>query len=128
MEILLKAAAAAILGCAVCLLLKKSSPEMSLSLALIICVLGLALGAGIAAPILKLLSRAREMSGLGEAVFYPVVKAVGIGLCTKLCGDVCKDSGQAAMAAMLETLGAFCALYAALPLMESLLDMLEGLM
>ncbi len=127
MEILLKAAAAAILGCAVCLLLKKSNPEMGMGLSLLVCAVGLSLGAVLLSPILELLTRARELSGLSGPLFYPVVKAVGIGICTKLCGDICKDSGQAAMGGMLETLGTVCALYAALPLMDSLLDTLEAL-
>lgn len=127
MEILLKAAAAAILGCGVCLLLKKSNPEMGMALALMICVAGLALGTALLKPVLEFLSAARKMSGLSEAHFYPVIKAVGIGVCTKLCVDICKDSGQASMGGMLETLGTVCALYTALPLLESLLDILGGL-
>jgi len=96
-------------------------------LSVLICVGGLALGAALLSPIMALLSGARSLSGLSEAIFYPVVKSVGIGICAKLSSDICKDSGQAAIAGTLETLGVLCALYTSLPLMETLLDMLEGL-
>lgn len=121
----MKIGAAAVLASCICLLLKKSNPEMGLPLALVVCAGGFAVMAGLLGPILKLLEGARRLSGLSDALFYPVVKSVGIGICAKLACEVCKDSGQGAMAGCVETLGAVCALYAALPLMETLLDMLE---
>ena len=123
----MKAAAASVLACAVCLLLKKPSPELGLGLSVTVCVGGLAMAAVLLEPILGLLSEARELSGLSEALFYPVMKSVGIGVCAKLSADICKDSGQAAIAGTMETLGAVCALYTAMPLMETLLAMLEEL-
>ncbi len=116
------------MACAVCLLLKKNSPEMGLPVSILVCVGGLALGAGLLSPIMELLSSARKLSGLSDALFYPVVKSLGIGVCAKLSADICRDSGQAAIGGTLETLGAVCALYASLPLMETLLDMLEELL
>ena len=112
---------------AVCLLLKKSNPEMGLPLSLLVCAGALVMAAGLISPILTLLDGARRMSGLSDALFFPVVKSVGIGICAKTASDICKDSGQGAIAGCLETVGAVCALYAALPLMETLLDMLEEL-
>ncbi len=123
----MKIGGAAVLASALCLLLKKSNPEMALPLALLVSVGAFAVAAGLLQPILKLLEGARRLSGLSDALFYPVVKSVGIGVCAKLACEICKDSGQGAMAAGVETLGTVCALYAALPLMETLLDMLEAL-
>ena len=124
---MLKLASAAILACGLCLLLKKTNPELGLGLSLAVCCGGFALALGMAAPLLELLEGAKRLSGLSDALFYPVVKSVGIALCAKLGCDVCKDSGQTAIAGSMETLGAVCALYAALPLFETLLDMLEEL-
>ncbi len=127
MDTLIKIAAAALMASAVCLLLKKSNPEMGLPISLLVCAGGFAVAAGLLSPIIALLDEARRMSGLSDALFYPVVKSVGIGLCAKMASDVCKDSGQGAMAGCVELAGSICALYAALPLMETLLDMLEEL-
>ncbi len=113
---------------AVCLLLKKSNPEMGLALSLVVCALGFVLAAGLLTPIISLLEAARRLSGLSDTLFYPVIKSVGIGIWAKLASDVCKDSAQGAMAGCIEMAGAICALYVALPLMESLLDMLEELL
>lgn len=123
----MKIGAAAVMASAVCMLLKKSNPEMGLPLALLVCVGGFAVTAGLLGPILGLVESAKRLCGLSDALFYPVVKSVGIGICAKLASELCKDSGQGAMAGCVETAGAVCALYAALPLMETLLDMLEEL-
>ena len=128
MELVIKLGSAAVLASAVCLLLKKSNPEMGLPLALMVCAGGFILCAGLLGPIISFLERARKVSGLSDAMFYPVVKSVGIGICARISGEVCRDSGQAAMAGSVETLGCVCALYASLPLMESLLDMLEEML
>jgi len=123
----LKVGAAAVLASTVCLLLKKSNPEMGIPLSLALCVGGFAMALGLLGPIMKLLESTRRMSGLSDALFYPVVKSVGIAICARLACEVCRDSGQGAMAGCVETLGTVCALYAALPLMETLLGMLEEL-
>ena len=127
METLLKFASAAVMASCICLLLKKSNPEMGLPLVLLVCAGGFAMAAGLLRPLMDFLERAKGVSGLSDALFYPVVKSVGIAICAKLACEVCRDSGQAALAGCVETLGAVCALYAALPLMETLLDMLEEL-
>ena len=116
------------LACAVCLLLKKNCPEIGLGLSIIVCVSILCLGSGLIKPVLDFLSRLRSLSGLPSALFYPVVKCLGIGICAKLIADVCKDSGQAAIGSGVDALGAVCAVYGALPLMESFVDMLGELL
>lgn len=127
MDTVAKIAAAAVLASAVCLLLKRSNPEMGLPLSLVVCAGGFAVAAGLLGPILELLDAARRLSGLSDTLFYPVVKGVGIGICSKLGAEICRDSGQGAIAGAVETVGTVCALYAALPLMSTLLDMLEAL-
>ncbi len=128
MDVLIKTAAAALLASLVCLLLKKSNPELGLPLSAAVCVGAIMLSAGLLRPLLELLARAAAMGGVSQALLMPVMKSVGIGICTRLASDLCKDSGQGAMAGCVELAGAVCALYTALPLMESFLDMLEGLM
>ena len=43
-------------------------------------------------------------------------------------GSLCRDAGESALAAVVETAGAVCALVAALPLLRAVLDMLLELM
>lgn len=127
MEVLLKLGAVALLICGVCLVLKKNSPEIGLALSLCVCVCGFVLVAELLRPVLKLLEEVRRLGGLSDALFYPLIKCVGIGIWAKMAADICKDSGQGAMAGMIELSAAICAVYCALPLMNTLVDMLEEL-
>ncbi len=125
MEILLKISAAALLASCVCLVLKKNSPEMGLMLAVLVCVGGFALAYEVLDPIISLIKSAGKLGGMSSAMFYPLLKCLGIGIWAKMAGDICKDSGQGAMAGSIELGGAVCAVYCALPLLNSLIDMLE---
>lgn len=128
MEVLMKTAAAAIVASLVCLLLKRSNPEMAVPLSAIVCVGAVILSADMLRPLAELLARAEQMGGISAVLFYPVMKSVGIGICTRVAADLCRDSGQGAMAGCVELAGTICALYTALPLMETMLDTLEALM
>ena len=70
--------------------------------------------------------RVLGLTGLPLALFVPVVKATAIALVARFSCALCADAGQGALAALLATAGAVCALVCALPLMEALLEMVEG--
>ncbi len=128
MELLLKLSAAALLASSICLVLKKNSPEMGLMLAILVSVGGFVLAAEIIMPILELVKEAGSLGGMSSAMFSPLLKCLGIGIWAKAAADICKDSGQGAMAGSVELAGAVCAVYCALPLLNTLIDMLEELL
>ena len=76
-----------------------------------------------------------QMDGDGQhdpaylaAVVAPVVKTTGIAILTRLAAELCRDAKESGIAAFVETAGAACALCAALPLLETVLDMVTGLL
>ena len=128
MELALRLAAAGLVGSTVALLLKRRTPELSLPLAAAVCGFGLFAALGLLDPVLRLVREAVALSGLSEAYFLPVLKCVGIGLLCRAGADLCRDAGQSALAGAVETGGAAAALFVALPLLQSLLDLLRGLL
>ena len=64
----------------------------------------------------------------GATVFTPLYKILGIALVVHLGGQLCRDAGESALAAGLETAGSVCAMLAALPLLERVLSLLGELM
>lgn len=124
MTILMKAAAVAIAGALLTMLLKKSAPELGLALSLAVSLLAAGLGAGLLGELGEVLELAKEQTGLSGAVVGPVYKCVGIGIVTRLTADLCKDAGQGAVSSAVELCGAVCALTAALPLVRTLLQMI----
>lgn len=120
----MKAAAVAIAGALLTMLLKKSAPELGLALSLGVSLLAAGLGAGLLGELGEVLELAKEQTGLSGAVVGPVYKCVGIGIVTRLTADLCKDAGQGAVSSAVELCGAVCALTAALPLVRTLLQMI----
>ena len=66
-----------------------------------------------------------ERTGVPQAVFSPLMKTVGIAIVTKIGSDLCRDAGESALASLVETAGAICAILAALPLLQSVIELVE---
>lgn len=128
MEALIKIAACTLLASAVSLVLKRKNPELAVPLAAAVCCVSLAALTGLLRPVLAVMEKAKSLSGLGEAYFLPVTKCVLIGILTKTAADLCRDSGQSALAGAVELGGAVGAMFVSLPLLETLLGLLERLL
>lgn len=109
-------------------LLRRSNSELALCLALVGGAVALYLAFDIAGAIIDAARRAREMSGLPATVFSPVVKCVAVGVISSVSASACRDAGSSELANTVELGGAVAALFCALPLIDSLLDTVEGLL
>ena len=128
MELVIRLSALAVLAALLALLLKGRQGELGLLLALaglVTLLLALAEPFGQLLAFLRTLS---EGTGLDAAVFTPLYKILGIALVVRLGGQLCRDAGESALAAGLETAGSVCAMLAALPLLERALSLLGELM
>ena len=127
MEIVLRAAAIGVVGSVLALLLKKNAPEMALLTILAAGLVVLYLSSGVCARITDAIREIAQNGGVASSYLAPVLKCVGIGLVTHLAAQVCRDAQQGSAASAVELCGTFCALYIALPLIESLLSMVGKL-
>ncbi len=122
MTLLMKAAVTAVAGAILSLLLKRSAPELGLTLSVAVSLLGAALAMELFSGLAEVISLVRDETGLSPAVAAPVMKCVGIGVVTRLSSDICRDAGQSAAASAVELCGTVCAMLAALPLIRALLQ------
>ena len=79
----------------------------------------------------ELMDFLREISlagGIRQELIAPLYKTIGIALVVKIGGNLCRDAGESALAAMLETAGTVCALLVSLPLLRTVLATLTELM
>ena len=128
MEMTSRVTALCVVGAILALVLKKPSPEQALLLVLCAAVAGLALLADGLGELVSFLRELGERSGVSETLFVPLYKTVGIGLVVKVGGNLCRDAGGTALASVVETAGAVCALLAAMPLLRAVLELLMELM
>ena len=127
MELVAKVTVICLVVSLTALLLERNTPELGLLLTLgaIAVVMGFALSyyRDVRAVVEELLVRA----GLDGELFLPILKIVAISLVARLGGDVCRDSGQKALGAVIDTAGTVCALLAAEPLLRGALSLLTQL-
>ena len=128
MEIVARAAAVAVIGSLLSLLLQKYAREQSLALTAVTGMLIVWISATVASGILDALRRLAERGAVSTLYTAPVLKCVGIGLVTHLASQICRDAGQSSLDAAVELCGTLCALYVSLPLVESLLATVEKLL
>ncbi len=127
MEIMFKASALAIVAVVCGLLIKRINPEITLLISLAAMLSIFASAVAFSNGLKTLRDTVRQFSG-GENVFTgSLIKCLGLSLLTKLSSDLCKDSGQTAVASALELCGVFCALTIALPILQNVLGFIGGL-
>ena len=127
MEIVVKAAALGITGSLLALVIKKSNPEMSLLLALAVCIPVAFMGLGLMDELAEFARETARATNVDQAVMSPMLKCVGLGIVTKLASELCRDAGQSAVASSVELAGTAAALYVSLPLIRTLFCMIEEL-
>ena len=128
MDVLLKAAGLAVAGSALALVLKKDSPEISLLLTAAVGIVVLHIALTQLKSAAEFASELTRLTDIPSASVSAVMKAVGIAVVTRFASDVCRDSGQTAAASSVELAGTAAALFVALPLMETAVNMIKSLL
>jgi len=128
MDLVIRAVILGLVGSVLSLVIRKNSPEMGLVLALAVSLLVVGLGIELIRAILDFVGVLQSTAGLSPALIGPVLKVVGIAILTRLAADICKDAGQSAIAGTVELAGTVAAIYIALPLMQTVFQMIGGLL
>lgn len=128
MEQVLQAAGLCVAGAVLAVVVRRGSPEMALLLVLGVVVLVSLRLLETLGQLTEFLQELGQRSGVPAELFVPLYKTVGIALVVRMGGSLCRDTGESALAAAIETAGAVCALVTALPLLRAVLDLLMELM
>ncbi len=128
MENIGKIAALAVTAALCAVVVRRQSLELGLVLGLTAGAVILAYSSAALTEIVGMMHTLADTADLSPAVLKPMVKTVGVGILTRLTAEVCRDAKENAIAAFVETAGACAALLLCLPLMESVLSMIEQLL
>ena len=128
METAIQAAGLCVIGAVLALLVRRGSPETALLLALAAAAAVIALVVPLVGELWDFLRLLEDYTGVSTELFAPLYKTAAIALVVRAGGGLCRDAGESALAAVLETAGTVCALLAALPLMKAVLELLVELM
>ena len=128
METLTKIAALAVTGSLLALTLRSREGAFALLVGLGVLTGMGALSLALMKPVVDFARSLGDRAELSGAVVGPVLRTLAVGLITDLGARICRDAGESALAGALETAGTLAAVYLLLPLMESLLNLVEGLL
>ena len=112
---------AVILGLAI----SKQGRDITLLLGICVCCMVLWVAVGYLEPVLDLVARLRQLSQMDTSLLSVVIKAVGIGLVAEIAALICSDSGNAALGKAVQILASSAVLWLSVPLMNSLVDLLQ---
>lgn len=128
METVAQVTALCVVAALLALVLKRGTPELGLLLTLgAAAAVLLALLAQLG-EVVDFLDELAERSGVSPALFQPLYKTIGIAVVVKTGGSLCRDAGETALAGVVETAGAVCALIVTLPLLRNVLSLLLEMM
>lgn len=127
MELVIRSSAILLSVSILCLLIKKTNPEISILVSLAaVCIVIIAS--------LNFFNGAKELTDMVKRVYEvedgfiaPVMKCLGISMITKFSCDICKEASQIAAASALELAGAICALSIASPMIVNMLKLIGGM-
>lgn len=127
MDVIIKAAAVALITATGALLIKKTNPETAFLLGVIGAVIILGASAVMLAALKDTFDEIINETGLSAAIFTPLIKCTVIAITVKIVSSLSKDSGQNGIASSVEFLGAAAAIYTALPLLDTVLKTIGNL-
>ena len=108
--------------------LSKQGKDISLVLTMVVCCMVLLATTAYLQPVMEFVQRLEAISNLDSGYSRILLKALGIGLTTEIAILICNDSGNSALGKSLQIAATVLVIWISLPLMESLLDLIERIM
>ncbi len=128
MELSWKITALALVAVILCVLIRENQKPLSMLLSLLTCVGILMLCITFLEPILEVFRKLVGLSGADDEIVSPMLKVAGVGLLTQISAGICQDAGESALGKTVELCGTILAMYAALPLLLAVLELVENMM
>lgn len=93
-----------------------------------VCAMGMIVAMEFARPVLSLMQRIETITSLSSEWVSILYKVLGIGLTSEVAEMICTDTGNSAMAKMLKLLSHMMILWVAIPLVESILSIIQEIL
>lgn len=127
MEVVIKAAAAALITAIAALTVKKYNPEIAFTIGVAGAIIIAAASFGMLRAVREFTAEIVNSVNISSAILVPPIKCTAIAITVKAVSSLSKDAGQAGVAAAVEYLGAAAAVYTVLPLIKSILSTIGNL-
>lgn len=114
-----------LIGAILSILLRNSKPEFSMLIPVVVSFTVLACAMPYLIRITEELSRMASSAGINSSYMRIVIKVIGITYLVCITAELCKDAGENAIAAKIELGGKLIILAMAIPIINSLLNLVK---
>lgn len=128
MELFWKITTSVLIASILCLSIGKGEKDIAAMLAVAVCCMAGYATVYYIEPVLDLLYELESMASTQGTVLEILIRAVGVALITELGGLVCSDAGSASLGKALQIVGSAVILYLSIPLVETFLDLIRGIL
>lgn len=123
-----KTAAGILIAVVLVLAVGKQEKDIALLLTMAVTIIAALAAFTYLEPVLDFLYRLEQLGDLQSGVLGTLLKITGISLVTELAGMICRDSGNSALAQGMQLLGSSVILSLSLPILETLLNLIQMIM
>ena len=128
MSIFIKATVGVLIAAILCITLSKNEREFSVLVSVTIsCIVAIA-AIGFLEPVIDLVHKVESIAQLDQEMISILLKSVAIGVLTEFTCNICTDTGNTSAGKMLKFLSCSVILWLSLPLLYSLLDIIDGIL
>ena len=106
----------------------KQAKDISVLIIILVCTMIMSVAAAYLQPILRFFGELESAGSLNSGMLKILLKAVGIGMLGEITALVCVDSGNEALGKTVRLLESAVILWIAMPLFETLLELVEGVL
>lgn len=128
MDLFLKATAAILLSVILYLVLNGQNKELALLLTLAVCCTVIIAAARFVQPVISFLDDLQQIGQLDNTYLMVLLKVVGVGFVSEVAALVCTDAGNATLGKTLQLLSACVILWLSIPLMGSLIELIQDIL
>ena len=128
MELFIKTAAGIFFALVLFVILSKQAKDMATILSISVCCMAGMIAFYYLQPVVSFLHTLQEKTGVDSAFFQILLKAVGIALLGETASLICTDAGNSSMGKIVQVLSSAVILWLSLPLLEKLLDLVDGVL
>lgn len=110
------------------LILKNSNRGIGELLSLLVCCMVLMAAVNYLSPVIQFVESIQSISGLDGELLKILLKVVGISVTAEIASLLCEDAGNSAMGKTLQIFATAVILCLSLPMLTSLLQLIEGIL
>ena len=128
MDVFIKTTAGAFFALVLIVTLSKQAKDLATLLSIGVCCMVGVIAFWYLQPIVNFLYTLQEKTGTDNRFFQILLKAAGVALLGETSSLICTDAGNSSLGKIIQTLSSAAILWLSLPLLEKLLDLVDGVL